>query len=270
VSAAFSFPIDSDLAQLLVSDEVYFRIGAQVRHLPACELAFVPGLTHVQAGCVVQRVSFQAATAQDADAWIDRVEAAVRETGAPLSRIYLHHPHGPLTPALAKRGYRSRRELAFSADPVRVGLESQVTLQPVATEAHWAERLRLHVECPDNSDGYHVAPESWCELIRRKCATGIKESFLIRYQGRVCGSVGAIQMKNVLRPKNLMIHSDFRRTGLGHEALHELAALAHGRGLHALAMFGIEGEGGAALYRRAGFSVIGWQTEWCRKLEEVA
>lgn len=266
MSAAFTFPVDHNLTELLASDEVYFRAGAVARQLRDCELAYAPGLTHVQAGCVVQCVRFRGTAAQ-AERWLAEIEPEVAATGASLSRIYLHSSNGPLPAVLARKGYRPRKELAFAADPVHLGLESKVTFHPVKTEAQWAERLRLHVEGPDNSDGYRVDPAAWCELIRRKCESGIKESFLIEYEGRVCGSIGAIQMPGLLRLKNIQIHPDFRRMGLGHEAVHELAALTHRRGLKALAVFGIEGEPGAALYRRAGFQVIGWQTEWCKELD---
>jgi GNAT superfamily N-acetyltransferase len=104
-------------------------------------------------------------------------------------------------------------------------------------------------------------------LIRRKCETGIKESFLIEYCGQICGSIGAIRMADLLRLKNIIIRPGFRRQGLGLQAVRELAALAHSRGLPALGVFGIEGDAGDRLYRSAGFSVIGDLTEWCKRLD---
>ncbi len=254
-----------ELAELLESDEVYFRLASEVRPLGFGELAFVPGLTGLAAGCVVQHVRFQGSL-RDADRWVAEIEDQVVQTGARLCRVYLHTTGGPLPAALEKRGYQARRELAYAAPPTQLGIESKVRFLPVTSSDGWDERRRLHEEAPDNSDGYTVDPAEWCELIRRKCETGRKESFLIEYEGHVCGSIGAIRMANVLRLKNILITPTFRRLGLGLEAVRELAALTHRRGLSALTVFGIEGEAGSKLYERAGFSVVGYQTEWSKPL----
>jgi len=265
MSTAPALAAISLLTELLVSDQVYFRLAAQVEHLADCELAHMPGLTDVPAGCVVQAVQF-GGTRQGAESWIDDIEKRVRAAGAPLCRIYLTQSPGALVSALAARGYRSRVETAFSSRPHEVGLQSAVKLHPVSTVEHWAERYRMHVDDRENSDGYTVDPAAWCQLVRAKCATGIKESFLVESQGQFCGSIAVIQMRNSIRFKNPLIRPAFRRQRMGLEVIRKLAQLTEQRGVGTLGAFGIEGEAGAKLYRAAGFSVVGSQTEWCRQL----
>jgi GNAT superfamily N-acetyltransferase len=253
------------LAQLLASDELYFRMASQIQRRADCEVVHTPGLTHVPAGCVVQSVRFEGSR-KDAESWIDAIEREVTAVGSHLSRVYLTSGPSALTAALTGREYRWRQETAFCAGPRQLGLKSNVAFHRVTSEQAWAERQRMHEEDHENSDGYSVDPAAWCQLIRAKCATGTKESYLIESGGQICGSIAVIQMRNLIRFKNLLIRPTCRRKGLGIEVIHQLAALTQQRGLLALGAFGIEGEGGAELYRAAGFSVIGSQTEWCRRL----
>jgi len=166
----------------------------------------------------------------------------------------------------SSEGYRPRKELAFYASVQALGTESRVRFIRVTRSEQWEQRLAIHQEDRANSDGYDADPESWCELIRRKCETGVKESYLIEYRGEICGSIGAMPMGGLLRLKNIIIRPAFRRRGLGIEAVRELANLAHAKQLQAVGVFGIEGEGGADLYASAGFSTIGYQTEWCKPI----
>ncbi len=253
------------LSDLIASDEVYFRLAARTVPLPHGELVYTPDLIAVPAACVVQAVEFQGSAA-DAEKWVCMVESEVRAVGGRVCRVYLREADQALASVFASRGYRQRTETAFCEDPRHLGLTSKVRFKPTLSDLDWAERRRMHEEAPDNSDGYETDPAAWCELMRRKCETGVKESFLIEYEGRICGSIGAIQMPGLLRLKNIIIRPAFRRQGLAAEAVRELAALTHSRGLGALGVFGIEGDSGASLYAAAGFSVIGAQIEWSRRL----
>lgn len=265
MSSAQLLPLSSPLGELLASDEIYFRLAADVHPLPACEMAAMPGFEHVPAGCVVQAVQAHQLPL-DAAGWIRRVEYGVRSARASLARIYLTQPIPRLERVLEAEGYRARKELAFYAPVHGMRTDSLVRFHRVTTAEQWKERLAIHREDHANSDGYDTEPEGWCELVRRKCESGLKQSYLIEYDSQICGSVGAMPMPGLLRFKNLIIRPAFRRRGVGFETVCEVAQLAKSQGLPAIGAFGIEKEGGAELYTSAGFSVIGYQTEWCKPL----
>jgi hypothetical protein len=70
----------------------------------------------------------------------------------------------------------------------------------------------------------------------------------------------------VLRNKNLVVHPDHRRTGVGLSVLAKLHDMALDRGL-VLGTFSVAGEDGELLYRAARMSVVVEQREWSRPLE---
>ena len=91
------------------TDAAYFEMGAKVEDLPAATLAWMPGLTALAAGAVVQRVDSESA-ARMGGAWVSEIEAALARVGAPLARIYLDEG-SPLDGLLRQAGYSMRPEL---------------------------------------------------------------------------------------------------------------------------------------------------------------
>ncbi len=140
-----------------------------------------------------------------------------------------------------------------------------MTLREVLTEADWRAKTRLHCEADLGSDGYRCDGALWTELVRAKCATGGKRSFLIEANGEVCGSIGMVEMSEVIRLKNLLISDGKRRRGLGSSAVRTVARLAAAVGKPA-GIFAVESGPGEATYRSLGMELVTQQTEWTKQL----
>jgi GNAT superfamily N-acetyltransferase len=84
--------------------------------------------------------------------------------------------------------------------------------------------------------------------------------------GEVVGAVGAIRGESILRLKNILIHPDHRRRGLGREMLNSLAALGRESGILEQAVFAVRGNAGERLYRACGMRPVGEVVEWSRPL----
>ena len=117
----------------------------------------------------------------------------------------------------------------------------------------------------EGPDGYTNEADLWVAMERRKCETGLMQSFFVEREGEICGTVGMIiQADRLARLKNIVIAPPHRRTGLGVAAvglLRQLAARDHGLRLGVL---GVQGGHGSKLYRRAGLSEVTCQFEWSR------
>lgn len=236
----------------------------------------MPSLEQVPAGCVCQRidVSHIAMRWRAPELWLDAVEARFRGLGTPLSRLYIEDDRD-LDELLLRRGYRSRTELGFLY-PLSAGFSitsslgaDRVSLQPVFANDDWEVKEALHGDTVMGPDGYPCDAKQWVQLERTKCFAGAMHCYLIRTAaGELCGAIGTMRAGSVLRIKNVVVHPQFRGQGMGLAALGALFGVARQLGLSALGVFGIEGEPGSALYRRAGFHVETHQVEWTKSLEE--
>ncbi len=103
------------------------------------------------------------------------------------------------------------------------------------------------------------------ELERRKAADGL-ENYLAKLGGEVVGAIGAIRGESILRFKNILIHPDHRRRGLGRAMLSSLAALGRESGILEQAVFAVRGNAGEWLYRACGMRPVGEVVEWSRPL----
>jgi GNAT superfamily N-acetyltransferase len=103
------------------------------------------------------------------------------------------------------------------------------------------------------------------ELERRKAAHGL-ESYLAMLGGEAVGAIGAIRGESILRFKNILIHPDHRRRGLGRAMLNSLAALGRESGILEQAVFAVRGNAGERLYRACGMRVVGTVVEWSKPL----
>jgi GNAT superfamily N-acetyltransferase len=249
-------------SETLESDARYFELGARSKALPGASLSWVPGLTTLPAGCVVQRVQPETVR-RDPPAWIRRVEREVLAAGTRLVRIYLDEAAG-LDAALAAEGYQGKREIAFLGK-ARMFPENPVRLREVLTEADWREKERIHRESPLGPDGHQSDAAKWTRLLRLKNAAGGKRSFLCECDDGVCGTVGALEMKDLVRLKNIVIRPAFRGQGLGLGVVRCLIQMAAERGKEAMGVFAVEGAPGERLYTRAGMTGAAAIWEWTKQ-----
>jgi len=245
----------------VVTDALYFEMGAQVEQLPGAALAWMPGLTGLAAGAVVQRVD-GATAATMGSGWVSRIEEALEAIGAPLARVYLDEG-SPAGRTLHQAGYGMRPELVFAheldASP------GEVELYRVDGDEDWQRKELLHREADRTPDGHPSSASDWIELERRKAAHGL-ESYLALLDGEVIGAIGAIRGDNILRFKNILIHPDHRRRGLGRAMLGLLAAIGRESGILEQTVFAVRGNAGERLYRACGMKPVGTVAEWSKPL----
>ena len=252
---------DAQLASAIETDRRYFELGATIENLPGAQVAWMPGLASAPAGAVVQRVD-PGTMMTMGKRWLAKAEEALSDVGARAARIYLDGSHG--ADALFRQaGYSKREELIFShkLGPPRPGLN----MVPVESESDWGRKLRLQQSMPTPPDGHSTSAVDWIALERRKCDAGM-EMYLAERDGEPVGAIGAMKGDGLLRLKNIAVHADHRRKGIGLRMLGHLGAIAQGRGISEQCVFAVRGEIGELLYRAAGMRVIGSVIEWSKPL----
>lgn len=243
------------------TDVAYFEMGAEIERLPGAELAWMPRLTSLAAGAVVQRVDGDAA-ARMGGGWVSAIEEALGAVGAPLARVYLDEG-SPAGGILRQAGYVMRPELVFAhaMEPT----PGEVELLRLDNDEAWERKERLHKEADRTPDGHPSSASDWVELERRKAAHGL-ESYLAIVDGEVVGAIGAIRGDRILRFKNILIHPDRRRRGLGRAMLGSLAAVGRESGILEQTVFAVRGNAGERLYRACGMRAVGTVVEWSKPL----
>lgn len=247
------------------TDVAYFGMAAEIEQLPGAVLAWMPGLTSLAAGAVVQRVDSDAA-ARMGVRWVPEIESALEKVGAPLARVYLDEG-SPASGLLRQAGYAMRPELVFAH--AMDAVPGEVELRLVDSDEAWDLKKRLHEEADRTPDGHPSAASDWVELERRKAAHGL-QNYLAMLDGEVVGAIGAIRGDRILRFKNILIHPDHRRRGLGRAMLTALAALERESGILEQAVFAVRGNAGERLYRACGMRVAGTVVEWSKPLRGIA
>ncbi len=261
-------PHDDELARALIeSDCRYFEAGARIHALGPVEIACLPGFAAIAAGCVVQRVRPERLRPAGAAGWIARVEDDLRALGCALSRWYVVGDAPELARSLAAAGYERRVELGFLLD-ARVSRSAVpgLSLRAVETDRQWSAKLRLHRRAARGPDGHETPPHLWVDLERRKAAAGFMRPYLVEMEGAVCGAVSASRQGPLLRMKNIVIDPAARRRGIATAVARSFGTLAAAVGCAAAGCFGVEGDAGARVYRRAGFRVVTAQIEWVKPL----
>ncbi|HEX2064206.1 MAG TPA: GNAT family N-acetyltransferase [Acidimicrobiales bacterium] len=248
---------------LLETDRRYFEIAAVREEMAGATVAWMPGLAHLAAACVVHRTD--AGRLPAPERWFPLLDDTLRRLGASWVRVYLEGQAGPLEAALEANGCRPRAETGYLGSLARLPAED-VALLPVCDEQGWEEKLRLHQRAGTSSSLYRAGASEWVELERRKCESGAMRAFLVTVDGTVCGTVCAISAGALLRVKNLLIESHVRGRGLAGAVLAQLSRLAEREGAAAVGAFAVEGSAGERLYRRAGFRAVARQVEWSRAL----
>jgi GNAT superfamily N-acetyltransferase len=251
-------------ADLVETDRRYFELGSRRARLPGAEIAWLDGMADLPAAGVVHRVIPE--ELGDPARWVGEATTTLIDAGFTHGRIYLDDPFEPLEAELASGGWTMRRE------PGLVALESVPTrgraieLAPVSDGEDWAAKEEVHRADGARPDGHQAPASRWVAMERARVATGELEAWLVLRGGIVCGTVCSMTEGAVLRNKNLVVHPDHRRSGVGLSVLAGLDVMARARGL-VMGTFSVVGADGERLYRAAGMSVVVEQREWSRPLE---
>lgn len=219
----------------------------------------MPGLADVLAACVVL----------GGDAWTDQAEATtalnaleerVREVGGSRIRLYLEREVPAVATTLRDRGYSSREETGYVLAQ-RLPESEEVSIQPVTTDAEWAQKQILHRESPDPPDGHATTADRWVELERRKTGPNGLMPWLIRVGDTVTGTAATMGQGDLLRLKNVLVHRDFRRRGIATAAVAAFGIMAEKKG-RTLGLFTVVGSPGELVYRRCGMQAAARWIEW--------
>jgi GNAT superfamily N-acetyltransferase len=251
-------------SQIARSDARYFSLGATLTPLPGGVLAAVEGLSALPAGCVVV-VLDAAPTARDPRDWVRTAEAAIRQRGGRMARVYLDGPAPALERHLRARGYQRRVEDIYLTPRGPAPALADARLVPV-DGGLWDVVRALHVGDPVAPDGYDASPDDWWELMRRKQQAGGMECYVIESDGRPRGTIGIVPMPDVLRIKNVFVAHEARGNGIGRAAVWAVWRAAAERGKCGAGVLGVRDTPGAELYARAGLRTAGELIEWSRSL----
>ncbi len=251
---------------LVESDRRYFELGARRELLPAAEIVWLEGMADLPAAGVVHRVVPEELV--DPAGWMREATTTLIDAGFTHGRIYLDEPFEPLENELASGGWTMRREpglVALENVPTR---GQAIELVPVNDDEEWAAKEEVHRADGVRPDGHEAPASRWVAMERARVATGELEAWLVLRGGVVCGTVCSMTGGAVLRNKNLVVHPDHRRSGVGLSVLAGLDVMARDRGL-VMGTFSVAGEDGELLYTAAGMNVVVEQREWSRPLERT-
>jgi GNAT superfamily N-acetyltransferase len=251
---------------LVESDRHYFELGARRQRLPGAEIVWLDGMADLPAAGVVHRVV--PGDLLDPAGWLGDTTTTLVDAGFTQGRIYLDHPFEALEDELASGGWTMRREpglVAIENVPTR---GQAIELAPVIDDGDWAAKEQVHRADTARPDGHEAPASRWVAMERARVATGELDAWLVLRGGIVCGTVCSMIEGGVLRNKNLVVHPDHRRSGVGLSVLASLDVMARARGL-VMGTFSVAGEDGELLYRAARMSVVVEQREWSRPLERT-
>jgi GNAT superfamily N-acetyltransferase len=129
----------------------------------------------------------------------------------------------------------------------------------------WATKEAIHRADGLRPDGHDAPAARWVAMERARVDSGGLDAWLAIRDGIVCGTVCTMAVDGILRNKNIVVHPDHRRTGVGLGILARLDAMARSRQM-LMGTFSLAGEDSALLYRAAGMRTVVEQREWSRPL----
>mmetsp|Transcript_25424 Transcript_25424/g.61239 ORF Transcript_25424/g.61239 Transcript_25424/m.61239 type:complete len:272 (-) Transcript_25424:467-1282(-) len=248
---------------LIESDRRYFEMAAEVQELSLGRLTWMPGLTGLAASCVIHRV--ETSVGQDLPAtWFDEIEQVLGERAVCRARIYFDGCPRGRDEVFRDRGYERRSEIGYLAPVGHPKVPANMRLSQVLTKDDWKLKLSLHEQAMEAPDGYTNQADLWVEMERRKCATGLMRSFLVRLDDEIVATVGTIVNDGLLRLKNIVVSPHMRRRGTGVGVVQHLWQMAEVDYGCRFGVFGVQGGKGSKLYSRAGLYEVTRQTEWSR------
>ena len=249
-------------AELMASEESYFSMGAQLTEVDGAEIAIMREFASQPAGAVVHRVDTGALKCRSSN-WISHVEQVLKDGGANLSRIYVADDCNQTSVLLDQCDYQPRIEIGFAGEIM--GETNGMVLSPISNDHDWYLKAELHSAIGSSPDGHLSDGRDFVSLERAKSRSGL-DSYLAQLGEKTVGSIGAVWGDGFVRAKNLVVHPDSQRHGIGSAMLAALNELARQRGIKHVGAFGIEGGAGSALYRNSGLDVVGSQTEWSKRI----
>jgi hypothetical protein len=255
---------NGQLGALIATDRRYFEAGAVNERIGHATVSWVPGLTHLAAGCVVHSV--ETARITDPQRWLDAVESTCRTRGARLFRLYVEEDDQLLRNQFVARGLVPRVEHAFVASLPSDEPSRDVVLEPLPPDDDdgWGIVEGLHRRTGIGS-GIHAAPaDAWTRLMRLRCASDEMAAYLLRVDGRPLGSVGVLAIDGMVRSKNLLVERRSRRRAIGRSALALVGRIGGARACGSIGAFAVGGTDGYGLYRATGFAEVGAQVEWSK------
>jgi GNAT superfamily N-acetyltransferase len=257
-------PADA-LSGALESELRYFEAAALSAHGSGWRFSALPGLGALAAGAVAFLDS--AIPPKDLEDALLDLEDRFRVLGASYFRFYAEPQNAAVASLLTARGYAARTETIF-ARPIPGGghmPRPDLMVARIEGDAAWRARLQLQRATMETSDGHASVPELWVEMERRKCENGGMESFLFRLQGEVVAAAGIVRCPpGTARLKNILVHRDYRRKGIGTTAIEVISLKGDAAGAKHLVTFAVSGSIGEKLYLKLGFSAIGALVEWLR------
>jgi GNAT superfamily N-acetyltransferase len=251
------------LSDAVDSDRLYFSLAATVEPLAGAELAWMPGLAHSSASVVVQRIHPHAVSS-GGPAFLERIERRLRGMGTPVARLYLDPSPAAADAILVQAGYQARHELIFAGE-LRTGPCDGLDIRPVTSDFDWRRKRAFHEETGERPDGHESIASDWVEMERRKCATGGMLAFSAEIEGRMVGVCNMLACRRLVRLKNIAVHSDHRRQGIGSRMLALVAAAVSPPRLP-VCIYAVAGEAGEFLYRAIGLAELGRVVEWSKPL----
>ncbi len=263
----------SSLATILVStDRQYFQLGAKRSVASGLELLYMPGRESTPSGAVVWGLESEKGPLPLQER-LRSTEAELSRLGGRVLRIYMRDPvRTRVADTLLERGYVRRREIAVLAPLPRVleraGQEDEHELEwkEVVSDEHWAQKVHLHAAAAGQADGYEASARQWVGVERTKCATGGMRCFLVLRDASPVAAVGLMGSGGVARLKNLYVHPDARRSGVGLATVFLLAREAARGDYGHFGTFAVEGGGAIHVYGRAGLEPVASVTEFSTDL----
>lgn len=257
---------------LLESDRRYFEAGAIRIPIEGAEIVYLKGLESLAAGCVIQQLQ-PTHIHRSWTHWLTAVEGRLRSLGMAACRLYTDELPLEFEAVLTAQGYHPQIEVglvsAMLTPDTPGSIPADITLSSVQTRADWQQKLEIHLAATQGPDGHVNDPYDWLAMERQKCRIGAMKSYLIHSQGNLCGTVGTMDMGNLLRLKNLVIHPDWRQQGIGVKTVEAVKRLAVTLGRQRMGCFALAGGVGERTYRKANLHAITQQTEWYKLLKPI-
>jgi GNAT superfamily N-acetyltransferase len=259
--------VNAQLAEMLIeSDRRYFAAGAESWPFRGGAVRWMPGLQHLEAGCIVEPTD-----SLPSDDFAEAAGEAVAAVGGALVRLYAADLPD-CGPDWTAAGLASAIELAMARRPRPFLAEPlcPIVVRPVLTDADWAAKERLAGAWERRPDGKAASAREWTALERRKSEAGYAQFYLATIDGYACGTFGLADCGPLLRLKNIAVHPDFQRRGVARAMLDFALRHADTNGFEWLGAFVLQDAPTGELYPSCGFETIGSQTEWTGAMAERA
>lgn len=249
---------------LAETDRLYFELGAERHRIGPAQLACMPSLSPLGAACVATHLAPDARP-DDLRSSLPEIETFFRDHRFPTLRIYTAS-RSPWDAVLEPAGLEAREEIGFISPSEAPSPEGSLDLRAVEDASAWERKLVIHEASDEQPDGHAAMAKRWVQLEQTKCETGQMWALLACQGETAVGTVCGVHGEGLLRLKNIVVHPQHRRRGLGTELVLRFWALARERGYPGIGVFAVGGGAGERLYRRCGLLPDGSLFEWQKSL----